>query len=518
MRALLSVWDKTGLVELAAGLAALDVELVASGGTARALENAGIAHLDVADVTGFPEMLSGRVKTLHPLLHGAILADRSNDEHRAALEEHGIVAIDLVVSNLYPFASDPSIELIDVGGPTMVRAAAKNHQYVGVLTSPDQYDAVLAELTAQGHLSDATRHALARAAFAHTAAYDAQIVRWLDGGGAIGPSPTGADAVLAPTLHLTLERAAVVRYGENPHQTGARYRVAGSTPWWDEVGQWAGSALSYLNLFDADAGWRLVHELADDANEADGGNEVAVAIVKHANASGAALGASLGDAFAKALAADPLSAFGGVVAIGGPVDETLARLIAAGPQADVIIASSYADGALDILAARRKATRLLSAPRPEPLGLSVRTMGHTALVQGADELLVAPSQWRCVSVRQPSDEQLRDLVVAWRVCARTTSNAIVIAHDGVAVGVGAGQQSRVEAALLATRKAGEAARGGAAASDAFFPFADGLESLTRAGVTAVVQPGGSVRDHEVIDAANAAGVVMLLTGERHFRH
>jgi phosphoribosylaminoimidazolecarboxamide formyltransferase/IMP cyclohydrolase len=513
MRALLSVWDKTGLIELAKGLVGHDVELVASGGTAAALRDAGIAHLEVADVTGFPEMLDGRVKTLHPRLHAGILADRSKPDHLAALAAHEITAIDLVVCNLYPFTSDPSIELIDIGGPSMVRAAAKNHQYVGVLTSPSQYDAVLEEITLSGTLSDATRHALARAAFAHSAAYDAEIVVWLDGGGAIGEAPHGVDAVLASTLHLTLERAAVVRYGENPHQTGARYRFAGTTPWWDGVTQHAGSALSYLNLFDADAAWRLVHELNVDVPDS-----CAVAIIKHANASGAAVGASFVDAFRKALDADPQSAFGGIIAVGGDLDHALASLIAEGPQADVIIAASMHPDAVDILVKRRKATRLLSAPSPEPLALSVRTFGDTALVQNADELLVPVSEWRCVTTAQPTGQQLQDLAIAWRVCARTTSNAIVIARDGVAVGIGAGQQSRVVAANIATTKAGQFAKGAAAASDAFFPFADGLESLTSAGVTAVVQPGGSVRDQEVTDAANAAGIVMMLTGERHFRH
>ena len=513
MRALLSVWDKTGLIDFARGLASLEVELVASGGTARALADAGIAHLDVAEVTGFPEMLDGRVKTLHPRIHGGILANRSETSHLAALAAHDIALIDLVVCNLYPFSSDPSIELIDVGGPTMVRAAAKNHHHVGVVTSPAQYPTVLEELRETGSLSDATRHELARAAFAHTAAYDAEIVAWLDRGGAIGEAPESREEVLPATLHLTLERADFTRYGENPHQVGARYRVAGTTPWWDGVVQHAGTALSYLNLFDADAAWRLVHELGADAP-----GRRAVAIIKHANASGAALGDTLAAAFAASLAADPQSAFGGIVAVGGEVDDELAALIAAGPQADVIIASSFVPSAIDTLVARRKATRLLSAPAPEPLGRSIRTFGDTALVQSSDELEVPVSEWRCVTSRQPTPEELRDLVVAWRVCARTTSNAIVLAKDGVAVGVGAGQQSRVVSAGIATTKAGENARGAAAASDAFFPFADGLDALTSAGVTAVVQPGGSVRDAEVVAAADAAGIVMMLTGERHFRH
>ncbi|MCU1363348.1 MAG: phosphoribosylaminoimidazolecarboxamide formyltransferase/IMP cyclohydrolase [Acidimicrobiaceae bacterium] len=513
MRALLSVWDKDGLLDFARGLNALDIEIIASGGTAKALTDAGIAHRDVAEVTGFPEMLDGRVKTLHPRLHAGILADLGKSEHREALAEHDITPIDLVVCNLYPFHQDPSIELIDIGGPSMVRAAAKNHARVGVLTSPAQYDDVLGELTRSATLSDATRHALAAAAFAHTSAYDAEVAAWFARGGVLGEAPSATDTVVPEHLHLLLERAEVTRYGENPHQIAARYRVAGTTPWWDGVTQLSGSALSYLNYFDADAAWRLVHELASDAP-----GLVAVAIIKHANASGAAVAPTLSEAFAQALAADVQSAFGGIVSIGGQVDAELADLIAAGPQADVIIAARFSDEAVATLKGRRKSTRLLSAPSPEPLGLSIRTFGETTLVQNADELVTPISQWRVVSEAQPSPQQLRDLAVAWRVCARTTSNAIVIARDGVAVGIGAGQQSRVVAAGIAVDKAGDAATGAAAASDAFFPFADGLEALTSAGVTSVVQPGGSVRDAEVIEAANAAGIVMMLTGERHFRH
>ena len=511
MRALLSVYDKTGLVELAQGLADLGVELVASGGTATALTAAGIAHLDVSDVTGFPEMLDGRVKTLHPMIHGGILADRSKPAHDAALAEHGITPIDLVVCNLYPFSSNPSIELIDVGGPTMVRAAAKNQHAVGIVTSPAQYETVLGELRANGALSDQTRHDLARAAFALTATYDAQIVEWMDGGGAL--SEPADDRDLPATLHLTLERADVLRYGENPHQRGARYRIVGSSPWWDQVVQHAGTALSYLNIFDADAAWRLVHEISEDAE-----GKPAVAIIKHANASGAAFANSLLEAFTTSLEADPQSAFGGIVAIGGHIDDELAAAISAGPQADVIIASSFSEGALEALRTRRKSTRLLAAPAPEPLGRSIRTFGATALVQGGDELSVPSSEWRCTTQATPTPEQLADLRLAWRVCARTTSNAIVLAKDGVALGIGAGQQSRIMSSTIAVTKAGAGARGAAAASDAFFPFADGLDVLTAAGVTSVVQPGGSVRDADVIAAADAAGIVMMVTGERHFRH
>ncbi len=502
MRALLSVYDKTGLVGFARGLAGLGWELVASGKTAAALVEAGLAPLEVAELTGSPEMLDGRVKTLHPRVHAAILADLERPEHRAQLEAHAITPIDLVVVNLYPFASDPSIELIDVGGPTMVRAAAKNHARVTVVTDPSQYDAVLAELVERGATSPETRRRLARAAFAQSAAYDAAIAAWLAG-----------DEALPERLVLDLERVAATRYGENPHQHAARYRRAGARPWWDGVTQHAGAALSYLNYLDADAAWRLVHELAADVP-----GSRAAAIIKHANASGAAVAETLRAAFERALDADPVSAFGGVVAIGGEVDDDLAAAVAAGPQADVIVAAGFTPGAIEALVARRKATRLLAAPAPEPLGLSVRTLGDTALVQDADELVAAASTWTCATAAAPTPAQMVDLVVAWRVCARTTSNAIVIARDGVAVGVGAGQQSRVVAAELAVAKAGERARGAAAASDAFFPFPDGLERLADAGVTAVVQPGGSVRDGEVVAAAERAGLVVMMTGERHFRH
>jgi len=525
VRALLSVYDKEGLVELAQGLVDLGWELVASGNTAAKLGEAGIAHIEVAEVTGSPEMLGGRVKTLHPKIHGGILADRAKPEHLADLEANGIDAIDLVVSNLYPFSSDPSIELIDIGGPTMVRAAAKNHEHVGIVTSPADYPVVLAELRESGSLSAATRRRLARAAFAHTAAYDAAIVAWLDAG---GPAPatelegaTDADAqeaalaaVLPPTLHLTLERTEVLRYGENPHQRGSRYRIAGTSSWWDEMAQHGGNPLSYLNLFDGDAAWRLVHELAADA----GAGRAAVAIIKHANPCGAAVAGDLVTAYERALECDVQSAFGGVVAIGGDVDETVAEAIAAGPQADVIIAASYTPEALEKLTGRRKATRLLSGPAPEKAVRQLRSLGASVLVQDVDAFVSPRSEWRAVTKRQPSDDEWRDLVLAWRVCGRTTSNAIAVVTNGQAVGVGAGQQSRVVAAEIAVQKAGERAKGGAGASDAFFPFPDGLLVLAEAGVTAVVQPGGSVKDSEVVAAADEAGLAMVMTGERHFRH
>jgi phosphoribosylaminoimidazolecarboxamide formyltransferase/IMP cyclohydrolase len=523
MKALLSVYDKTGLEDLARGLTGLGWELISSGGTSAALAAAGIDHVEVADLTGAPEMLGGRVKTLHPVIHGGILADRSKPDHLDALDRLGIGLIDMVVCNLYPFSSDPSIELIDVGGPTMVRAAAKNHDHVAVVVDPADYDAVLDELRDLGSLSLDTRQRLARHAFAHTAGYDAAIVEWLDereqaargaGGAASGVDDFDSAVLLPSTIHLTLERAGSLRYGENPHQHGARYRIVGQHSWWDDVVQHGGKELSYLNIFDADAAWRLVHELPSA-----GGGARAVAIIKHANPCGAAVDTDLVSAYNRALECDPQSAFGGIVAIGGPVTVAVAAAIATGPQADVIIAPSYHDEALAQLSTKRKATRLLSAPAPEPLTRQYRGLGASILVQEADRFQVAPSQWEMVTKLRPNDDQWRDLTLAWKVCARTTSNAVAIVTDGQAVGVGAGQQSRVVAAEIAVAKAGDRASGGAAASDAFFPFPDGLLVLADAGVSAVVQPGGSIRDGELIAAADEAGIAMVMAGgERHFRH
>ena len=521
MKALLSVYDKTGIEEFARGLAALGWELISSGGTSAALSAAGIDHVEVADLTGAPEMLGGRVKTLHPVIHGGILADRAKPDHLDALDKLGIGLIDLVVCNLYPFTSDPSIELIDVGGPTMVRAAAKNHDHVAVVVDPADYGPVLEELRTDGSISLETRRRLARQAFAHTAGYDAAIVAWLDEreqealaeGEDVDATDLETALLLPDSIHLTLERAGSLRYGENPHQHGARYRVVGRDSWWDDVVQYGGKELSYLNVFDADAAWRLVHELPTDPAEC------AVAIIKHAHPCGAALDADLVRAYELALECDPQSAFGGIVAIGGPVTLAVAEAIAAGPQADVIIAPSYDEEALAQLSSKRKATRLLSAPAPEALVRQYRFLGNAVLVQDADRFLVDPSTWEVATERQPTESEWQDLRIAWKVCARTTSNAIAVVTSGQAVGIGAGQQSRVVAAQIAVQKAGERATGGAAASDAFFPFPDGMQVLAAAGVAAVVQPGGSIRDDEVIAAADAAGIAMVMArGERHFRH
>jgi len=493
------VYDKTGLEALAAGLAALDFELVSSGGTSAALAAAGIAHRTVEDLTGSPEMLGGRVKTLHPAVHGGILADRDQPAHRADLEAHGIGPIDLVVCNLYPFAREPSIEMIDVGGPTMVRAAAKNHAHVGVVVDPADYGEVLDELRRDGELHEATRRRLARAAFAHTAAYDAAIVAWLDGG-----------ELLPPTLHLALERDdRPLRYGENPHQRAARYRAAGSPSWWDGVEQLAGVALSYLNLADAEAAWDLVHDL---------GPGPACAIVKHANPCGAALAADLAAAYRGALAGDERSAFGGIVAVNGPLTVEVAGAVAAGPQADVVVAPSFEPAAVEALVARRKATRLLAAPAPEPAPRHYRPFAGGFLVQEPHRFEAGRDAWRVVTKAAPTEAQWADAELAWRIGGHVKSNSIVLVAGGRAVGIGAGQQSRVDAAELAAAKAGGRAAGGACASDAFYPFRDGVDAAAAAGVAVVVQPGGSLRDDEVVAAADEHGIAMVLTGERHFLH
>ncbi len=507
MRALLSVYDKTGLEAFARGLVSLRWELVASGGTAQALAAAGIDHVEVQTLTGAPEMLGGRVKTLHPVIHGGILADRSKAEHLADLETQGIGTIDLVACNLYPFGAEPGIEMIDVGGPTMVRAAAKNHAHVGVIVDPNDYGAVLDELRREGSLSDATRRRLARAAFAHTAAYDAAIVSWLDETG--GSHPSSAEDPLPPTLHFALERVQELRYGENPHQHGARYREIGHRGWWDGVTQHGGIALSYLNLFDAEAAWQLVHAL---------GHEPAVVIVKHANPCGVAVAHDIEAAYHRAFECDPMSAFGGIVALNRAVTAELAAEMVANPKADVVIAPAYAPDAIGAFASKRKNMRVLEGPAPGKSRFELRRLDGGFLVQEVDRFESGRDEWRVVTKAAPTDSQWRDLELAWRICAATTSNAIVMVADGQAVGVGAGQQNRVEPAEIAARKAAGRAKGGAAASDAFFPFRDGLDAVAAAAVAAVIQPGGSLRDDEVTTAADEHGMAMVLTGERHFRH
>ncbi len=510
MRALLSVYRKDGLIELARALVDLDWELIASGGTAATLGGAGVAHVEVSDLTGAPEMLGGRVKTLHPVIHGGILADRSDPAHQADLSVQCIGTIDLVVCNLYPFRERPGIETIDVGGPTMLRAAAKNHAHVGVVVDPDDYLPVLEELQAGGSLSDATRRRLARAAFAHTAAYDAAIVDWLD-----ATEPAGHSDGLPPTLHLALERVQELRYGENPHQHGARYREVGGRSWWDAMLQHSGKDLSYLNLFDGEAAWRLVHELGGTTGQP---SDAVAVIVKHANPCGVAVAADITTAYQRAFACDPMSAFGGIVALNRAVSLQVATAIAANPIADVLIAPGYDHAALDLLAARRRNMRVLEAPPPGQDRLMVRPVDAGLLVQEADRFLAGRQDWRIATKAVPTPSQWSDAELAWRICARTTSNAIVLVAEGQAVGVGAGQQNRVDPARMAVSKAAGRAVGGAAASDAFFPFRDGLDAVVEGGVAVVIQPGGSVRDDEVTAAADEHGIAMVLTGERHFRH
>ena len=459
--------------------------------------------VEVGEVTGAPEILEGRVKTLHPAIHGGILADRSNPGHLADLEARGIVPIDLVVGNLYPFTSDPGIELIDIGGPTMVRAAAKNYAYVGVVVDPADYRPVLDELRAVGSLSDATRRRLARSAFAHTAAYDAAIVAWLDE----DPSSDHANDLLKPSLHLALDRVHDLRYGENPHQVGARYRASGSSGWWDTAVVHGGKAMSYLNLFDTEAAWRLVHRLGD---------EPCAVVVKHANPCGAAVGSDIADAYLSAHRCDPVSAFGGVVAVNRPVTPAMAEALSE-VFTEVVVAPAYEPDAL-VLLGERKNLRVLEAGPPGWPELDVRGIDGGLLVQTADELVAEPSVWRVVTEREPTGAEWADLEFAWRVVARVSSNAIVLVKDRCAVGIGAGQQNRRDASRIAAEKAAGRAISGACASDAFFPFRDGLDAAADAGVTAVVQPGGSLRDDEVVAAADAHGMAMVFTNERHFRH
>ena len=500
MRALLSVWDKTGLVALAEGLTAQGVELIASGGTATALADAGIAHTTVEATTGAAEMPGGRVKTLHPRIHGGILAQRGDPDHQRWLDEQGIGLIDVVVCNLYPFTSDPSIELIDVGGPTMVRAAAKNHDHVAVIVDPADYGAVLDELRLEGSVSAATRRALARKAFAHTAAYDAAIVTWFD----------EADGeLMPPTIHIALERAQELRYGENPHQPGARYRSVGSHSWWDDVVQHSGLELSYLNLYDAEAAWKLVHDLGDVP---------AAVIIKHANPCGVAVRDDPVEAYRLAYECDEQSAFGGIVAFNRPVTIELAEAMAENRGPDVVIASVYADDAVERLIKRRKATRILQAPAPDAEVRDLRQIGGGFLVQKPHHFGTTRDDWRVVTKVAPTEEQWRDAELAWRVGGHVKSNSIVLVGDGVAWGIGAGQQKRVDSGEIAARKAAGRAVGGACASDAFYPFPDGVEAAIAAGAAVVIQPGGGLRDDDIIKVADDAGIAMIFTSERHFLH
>ena len=506
-RALIAVYDKTGAVDLAAGLVELGWELIASAGTARVIADAGLPVVDVADYTGSPVMLGHRVVTLHPRIHGGILADRDDPAHRGDLEANGIDPIDLVVVNLYPFEASPGIETIDIGGPTLVRAAAKNHAHVGVVVDPADYRAVLDELRSEVRLPASTRLRLARKAFAHSAAYEAAIAGWFDADD--DPDEPGLPAL----IRLELARAETLRYGENPHQEGARYRRRGQPGFFDGMVQHGGSQLSYLNVIDAEAAWHLAHDLGDRPT---------AVIVKHANPCGAAVADDLVTAYERAFDCDPRSAFGGVVATSAVIDEATAEAMVAAAQADVVIAPGFADGVIERLATRRANTRLPEAPEgriDEPTWV-LRTLGGAGefLVQTPRQLESDPAGWQVVTVRQPSDAVRADALFAWRVCAHTSSNAVVLARDETAWGIGAGQQNRVEAGQIAAAKAAGRAAGGACASDGFYPFADGIHAAADAGVAVVVQPGGSVNDAAVIAAADERGIAMLFTGERQFRH
>ncbi len=508
-RALLSVSDKTGLVDFAAQLVSAGVELVASGGTAEALRAGGLPVTSVEKITGSGEMLDGRVKTLHPSIHGAILADLGNADHRKQLYERDLVPIQLVVVNLYPFeeglaagdlTDDEAVELIDIGGPTMVRAAAKNHKWVGIVTSPEQYQQV-GEAIAGGGLDDDLRRNLAREAFYRTARYDAAIVGWLED--ISGETPQ--------RIVLAFDRVAELRYGENPHQAAALYTERAKEGWWLSMEQIQGKAMSFNNYLDTEAAWRLANEFTDPT----------AVIVKHANPCGVASRDSIQEAFITAWECDPLSAFGGVIALNGAIDEPAARLIVEN-FVEVVIAPSVTDGAKEILS-RKKNLRVLVAPIPRGGDLDLRRIedGFVAQRRDAVELPRAgkvPDGWESVGERPLTADLLQELRFAWTVVAHTKSNAIVVVNDRAAVGIGAGDQSRVGAAKRALAQAGDRAYGGVVASDGFFPFRDGVDQLGDAGVIAVVEPGGSMRDEEVVAAANDHRMAIVFTGKRHFRH
>ncbi len=520
-RALLSVSDKTGLIDLARALTAMGVELISTGGSAAQLRMAGLTVADVAEVTGFPEMMDGRVKTLHPNIHGGLLALRDDDEHLVAMAAHGIAPIDLLISNLYPFEAAVArgashadcVETIDVGGPAMIRAAAKNHRFVTVVTDPADYAGLLAELGAQrGATRLAFRQRLAQAAFARTAAYDAAVSNWMAGAMEVG---VPARRVFAGTLAQTL------RYGENPHQGAAFYRDGSGRAGVATACQHQGKDLSYNNIADTDASFELVAEFADRGP--------ACAIVKHANPCGVALGDTLVEAYRRAYDCDRTSAFGGIVALNAPLDvETAERICEI--FTEVVIAPGASQEARTVFA-RKKKLRLLTTdglPDAAARGVAFRQVAGGMLVQDRDGAGMTEAALRLVTKRRPSEAEMRDMLFAWTVAKHVKSNAIVYVRDGATVGVGAGQMSRIDATRIASRKAFDMAgtlglstsptKGAAVASDAFFPFADGLEAAAEAGATAVIQPGGSLRDDEVIAAADALGLAMVFTGQRHFRH
>ena len=521
-RALLSLSDKDGLEALASGLVMHGVELVSTGGTAAALRAMGHEVRDVADLTGFPEMMDGRVKTLHPMIHGGLLAVRDNDEHVAAMQAHGIGAIDLVVVNLYPFEAtvargasrDEIIENIDIGGPSMVRSAAKNHAFVAIVTDPTDYAALLEQLDAQGGTGLDFRRGLAAKAYALTASYDSMISSWF--------AFADQGERFPPTLTLTATRGDELRYGENPHQHAALYLPSGpharGIPQGEQV---QGKALSYNNINDADAALELIAEFRD--------GPPTVVIVKHANPCGVASGATLAEAYAAALACDSVSAFGGIIAVNRTLDGATAEAIS-GIFTEVVVAPDADEAARAVFARKKNLRLLLTGELPDPArgGLSLKSIAGGFLVQSRDNGRVDSGRLTVMTKRAPDERELADCLFAWTVAKHVKSNAIVYARDGATAGIGAGQMNRRDSARIAAAKAAEAAEtmgwaeprtiGSSVASDAFFPFADGLLAAVEAGATAVIQPGGSMRDAEVIAAADEAGLAMLFTGMRHFRH
>lgn len=521
-RALLSVSDKAGLVELGQALAGQGVELLSTGGTARTLREAGLQVIDVADVTGFPEMMDGRVKTLHPKVHGGLLSLRDDPEHQAAMEAHGIGAIDLLVVNLYPFEAtvaagadyDICMENIDIGGPAMIRAAAKNHRFVNVVVDTDDYGALLSELeTHQGATSLGFRQRLAQTAYARTGSYDAAVSHWM------------ADAlnVKSPRRRVFAgDLAQDLRYGENPHQSAAFYTDGSARPGVATATQHQGKALSYNNINDTDAAFELVCEFASDADPV-------CAIIKHANPCGVARGATLREAYRRAFDCDRNSAFGGIIALNRTLDAETAQEITS-ILTEVVIAPDAAPEAIEVFAAKKNLRLLTTGAMADPAqsALALRQVAGGYLVQDKDIGRLDPTALQVVTKRAPSEGELSDMMFAWTVAKHVKSNAIVYVKDGATVGVGAGQMSRVDSTRIAARKAEDMAatmelaapltQGSVVASDAFFPFADGLLAAAEAGATAIIQPGGSMRDNEVIAAADAAGLAMVFTQMRHFRH
>ena len=518
-RALISVSDKTGLVELGKFLAGAGVEILSTGGSAKALEDAGIKVTEVGAHTGFPEIMDGRVKTLHPLVHGGILGRRADPAHMAAMAQHGIAPIDLVVVNLYPFEAtvaagadfESCIENIDIGGPTLIRAAAKNHESVTVVTDPEDYPAVIAAMKETGGATtEALRRRLAAAAYARTAAYDAAIGAWF---------ADQTDDPFPKRFSIAGIRAQTMRYGENPHQQAAFYRTADMRPGVATAVQIQGKELSYNNLNDTDAAFELAAEF----------DRPAVAIIKHANPCGVALGADILDAYGRALRCDPVSAFGGIIAINRPLDAAAAEAMGE-LFLEVIIAPEITDGARAVLAKKKNLRVLETGAMPDPAGAgrTMKMLSGGFLLQGRDNARVSAADLTCATKREPTEQELSDLLFAFAVCKHVKSNAIVYARGGATVGIGAGQMSRVDSCRIAAQKSADAAeaageaepltKGSVVASDAFFPFADGLLTAAAAGATAVIQPGGSIRDDEVIAAADQNNLAMMLTGIRHFRH